>query len=290
MITSASWRAVQGTGVKAPRVSETVDRSKTMLGPSMARVVTVATTAPFGLWPLFLLFAKIGAVLFGSGYFLLAFLRANLVERLGWLTERQLLDAIAVGQVTPGPGLYSLTATFIGWPAGRRGQCRRGHRGASSCQPPCSLPSADRWCPASDAHPWPVRPWRVVLNVLCRGPSWRVVFVQLGHAALVDPLTVCPGAAAALALLRYRVNSAWLVAAGLPSGPRPGPGLGAPPQPAGLAGPAGGRLPAPQRIPSQGAVPPERTSVATGSSVRQRRAGRGRRPGNLKGHALQEVA
>src|SRR5207245_5357077 len=66
-----------------------------------------------GLWPLFLIFLKVGAVLFGGGYVLFAFLRADLVVRRHWLTEQQLLDAIAVGQLTPGP--ITTAATFIGY-------------------------------------------------------------------------------------------------------------------------------------------------------------------------------
>jgi chromate transporter len=68
---------------------------------------------PFSLPILFLTFLKIGAILYGSGYVLLAFLRADFVLLLGWLTDQQLLDAIAIGQITPGPLFTS--ATFIGY-------------------------------------------------------------------------------------------------------------------------------------------------------------------------------
>jgi chromate transporter len=78
----------------------------------LAMSTAAAGPAAFSLWTLLAVFLKIGATLFGSGYVLLAFLRADFVERLGWLTERQILDAVAVGQVTPGP-LFT-TATFIG--------------------------------------------------------------------------------------------------------------------------------------------------------------------------------
>ena len=83
------------------------------LPAAVATGTAAALAMPFGLWPMFLFFLKVGSVLFGSGYVLLAFLRADLVERWQWLTEAQLLDAIAIGQFTPGP-LFT-TATFIGY-------------------------------------------------------------------------------------------------------------------------------------------------------------------------------
>ena len=162
----------------------------------------------FGLWPLFGVFLKIGAVLFGSGYVLLAFLRTDLVTRLHWLTEQHLLDAVAVGQVTPGP--VFTTATFIGYVLG-------GGRGAAVATIGIFLP-AFIFVALSGA----------LLPRLRRSPNARaaldgvnvaslalmaVVSAQLARAAVVDWITLALAASAALLLFRWKVNSAWLVVA-----------------------------------------------------------------------------
>jgi chromate transporter len=168
-----------------------------------------AAATPIGLWGLFGIFAKIGAVLFGSGYVLLAFLRADLVERLGWLTERQLLDAVAVGQITPGP--VFTTATFIGY-------VLAGGAGAWAATIGIFLPA---FVFVALSRPLVPRLRRsATAGAVLDGVNvaslalMAVVTWQLGRAALVDWLTSVLAAVSAVLLLRFRSNSAWLVVGG----------------------------------------------------------------------------
>src|SRR3989442_6861983 len=160
-----------------------------------------AAATPFGLWPLFAIFLKIGAVLFGSGYVLLAFLRADLVERLGWLTEHQLLDAVAVGQITPGP--VFTTATFIGY-------VLRGTPGAAVATLGIFLP-AFLLVAASGPFVSRLRESRLsaaILDGVTAGSLalMAVVTWQVGHAAVVDVATASLAVGSTLLLLRFRLN------------------------------------------------------------------------------------
>ncbi len=178
---------------------------------------------PFSLSTLFLVFLKIGAVLYGSGYVLLAFLRKDFVERLGWLTDRQLLDAVAVGQFTPGP--VFTTATFVGYVTG-------GLAGAALATLGIFLPSflfvaavrtlADSLRRSS---------WTAVLLDGVNAAAVALmagVTLELAREALVDGLTGLLGIGALWALIRLQVNSTWLILAGALAGAAAGllPGLG----------------------------------------------------------------
>ena len=178
-----------------------------VLGPVAA--TATAPVASVGLGVLFLTFLKLGAVVFGSGYVLLAFLRADLVDRLHWMTESQLIDAVAVGQVTPGP--VFTTATFIGY-------VLAGVPGAVVATVGIFLPG---FVLVAAIRPIVTRVRRSPLaGAFLDGVNvaslalMAVVTVQLGRAALVDGLTALLAAASALLLLRFEINSAWLVAAG----------------------------------------------------------------------------
>jgi chromate transporter len=161
------------------------------------------------LLPLGLAFIRIGSVLYGSGYVLLAFLDADLVQRFHWLTHTQLLDAVVVGQVTPGP--VFTTATFVGYVV-------QGWRGALVATVGIFLPAFVfvglsirlvaqlRESPLAGAF----------LDGL-NTASWALmaaVSLTLARTALLDVPTVVLAAVSALLLLRYEVNSAWLVLGG----------------------------------------------------------------------------
>ena len=176
---------------------------------SLALLIAETGPTAFGMWWLFLFFLKVGAVLYGSGYVLLAFIRADLVERWHWLTEAQLLDAIAVGQVTPGP--VFTTATFIGYVLG-------GFKGGVVATVGIFLPAfvfvalsgplvpRIRRSPTAGAFLDGVNAAALSLML--------IVTYQLARAALVDVVTVLVAITSALILWRFKVNSAWLVLAG----------------------------------------------------------------------------
>ncbi|MEI9895657.1 MAG: chromate transporter [Chthoniobacter sp.] len=175
--------------------------------PAMFGTAGMAT--PFGLWPLFLFFLKVGAVLFGSGYVLLAFLRADLVDRWHWLSDAQLFDAIAVGQVTPGP--VFTTATFIGYVLG-------GVPGSVVATVGIFLPAfvfvaiSAPLLPRLRASPL-AGAFLDGLNVASLA-LMAVVTWRLGRSALVDGVTIGLALVAATLLLRYRANSVWLLLGG----------------------------------------------------------------------------
>ncbi|WP_394825500.1 chromate efflux transporter [Pendulispora albinea] len=168
----------------------------------------IAHAAP-SLVKLFLIFAKIGAVVFGSGYVLLAFLRTDLVEQTHWLTESQLIDAVAIGQFTPGP--VFTTATFIGY-------VLAGMPGAIAATVGIFLPSF-----ALVAVSGPILPklrQSPTFSAFLDGVNaaslalMAVVGFVLARTALVDVPTVLLALASAAVLLRWRINSAWLVLGG----------------------------------------------------------------------------
>lgn len=165
--------------------------------------------APFNLAALFWNFLKIGSVLYGSGYVLLAFLRADFVERLGWLTDQQLLDAIAIGQVTPGP--VFTTATFVGYILG-------GVPGAVVATVGIFLPAfvfvaiSNPIIPRIRKSPWAGALLDGV-NVASLG-LMAAVTLLLAQSAIIDPVTVVVALVVLVLLIRYKINSMWLVVAG----------------------------------------------------------------------------
>jgi chromate transporter len=197
--------AALGALVLRSRSSGAAGASALALLPQLAP----AALAPCTATALFLFFLKVGSVLFGSGYVLIAFLRADLVTRWGWLTEAQLLDAVAAGQITPGP--VFTTATFIGYVLGGPGWALLATLGIF-------LPAFV--FVAASAPLVPLLRRSESASALLRGINaasvalMAVVTWRLAEGALVDAPTVALALASAALLLATRVSSIWLVVLG----------------------------------------------------------------------------
>lgn len=188
------------------------DPEESAEGPSSAAFLAVPTTAMVAgasSSGLFLVFLKIGSVLFGSGYVLVAFLRAELVQKLHWMTEAGLLDAVAAGQITPGP-VFS-TATFVGYVVG-------GASGAIAATAGIFLPAF-----VFSALSGPLVPrlrqsrWSSGfldgLNVASLA-LMAIAALGFGRAAVVDPWTLGLLVASGALLVRFQVSSMWLILGG----------------------------------------------------------------------------
>jgi chromate transporter len=189
------------------------------LAKTRAAVVGMISTGAIGVGgaigavPVFLYFLKIGALLFGSGYVLLAVLRADLVARLHWLSDAQLLDAIAVSQATPGP--FFTVATFIGY-------LLAGWKGAALATLGMFLPAFVyvgvtagflpklRKSPVASAFLDGVNDAAVALMAFV---GW-----QFARATFVNVPAVILAIASAVLVFRYKTNSAWLVFGGAAAG------------------------------------------------------------------------
>jgi chromate transporter len=211
----ARWKKPSASGAAAALAGPFAARRVAALGAggAVSGAGVAATSAAVGLWPLFAFFVKVGSVLFGSGYVLLAFLRSGLVAERGWLSEAQLLDAVAVGQVTPGP--VFTTATFIGY-------LLAGGAGAAVATAGIFLP-AFFFVAASGPLVPRLRHSPTAAAVLdgvnaASLALMLVVTLRLARSALVDAPTLALAVVSALLLLRTRVNSAWLVLAGAATG------------------------------------------------------------------------
>lgn len=154
----------------------------------------------------FTIFFKIGGTIYGGGYVLLAFLQPELVDRTHWLTSRQLLDAIAIGQVTPGP-LFT-TATFVGY-------LLAGHLGAIAATVGIFLPSfifvtlVTPWVPQLRRSIW-FGSWLDGVNVGAWG-AIAVVAYRLGVDTLVNWQSVAIAIVSLLLLWRWKINVIWLM-------------------------------------------------------------------------------
>ncbi len=161
------------------------------------------------VWKLALFFLKVGAVLYGSGYVLVAYIRGGLVEQYGWLTESQLLDAVAVGQITPGP-LIS-TVAFIGYLVAAT-------PGAIVATAAIILPTfffvgiASPWVARLRRHLWT----SLFLDAVTAASLglMAAVTIQLGAASLGSVLACLLAVAAVVLTIRWDIAAGWLLLGG----------------------------------------------------------------------------
>jgi chromate transporter len=187
----------------------TGSRMFSFIAPFIGVNLAAIQAKEIALSTLFLVFFKIGAVLYGSGYVLLAFLEADFVQTLGWITTQQLIDVVALGQVTPGPLLT--TATSIGYLVA-------GIPGAVIATVGIFLPS---FVLVAAVNPIIPRLRKSPLagaaldgvNAASLG-LMAAVTIQLARVSLIDPLTIIIVVACAAALFFFRINSTWLIAGG----------------------------------------------------------------------------
>lgn len=185
----------------------------TQLTATLIPPVATTEVIPVSLWQLGLFFLKVGSVLFGGGYLLIAFIETGLVQEYGWLTQQQLLDAIAIGQLTPGPILS--TATFIGYVIAQS-------PGAIVATLGIFLPSfllvlaLNPILPLLRASQW-TGAFLDAVNVSAVA-LMTIVTLQLGHAILivptapyVDRFAVLITLVSAILALKFQVSSVWLV-------------------------------------------------------------------------------
>lgn len=174
---------------------------------------TAPPPRPVSLGRLFWSFLEIGSVLYGSGYVLVAFLQRVFVDEYGWLTTEQVLDAVAIGQITPGPVFTS--ATFVGWQVD-------GPAGAAVATAGIFLPAF-----AFVAALGPILRWvrrhpaaeTFLLGVTAASLGLMAgVLVDLADAALTDPIRIAAAVAATGVLVFTTTSPTWIVLGGLTLG------------------------------------------------------------------------
>jgi len=179
-----------------------------------------AATGAVAIWQIGLYFLQIGAVLYGSGYVLVAYLQGGLVDELGWLSQQELFDAVAAGQLTPGP--LVTTATFVGYLLGNRSGAAAAVLGAAAATAAIILPGlvlvaiVNPWIPKLRRWPWAAR-FLDAVNAASIG-LMAAVIAALAHTTLaawpIDWRNWAIALVSAGVLLVWRVPAAWIVLGG----------------------------------------------------------------------------